>query len=648
MQYYEFIILNYNQPKNQIFTYQTNSEVKIGDICNLTVRNKDYFGLCYRRVKKPHFKCKEAVLTIKSGLNDVQLKTLEYIQDYYFCGASKAASLFISSKILKPRSIKKLAEPSINTNTYSDQINLQELNIKQKEIFDSINSSKENFHLIHGITGSGKTEIYFHLIAEKIKNKQDVLFLVPQISLLPQMQERLQAAFPETPILPHSHKLSNSEFVENFNLIRTKDLGTITISSRSGLFLPFANLGLIIMDEEHDFAYKQEVTPKYHARTICQHLSKLHNCQMIMGSATPSLESYQASDTNKINYHYLDQKFKNVNPPDISVVDLSNHLLNNPNNYLSLNLKEAIQQSLENKKQILLLSNRRGYSNFITCMDCKTSIECNSCSSTFTVHKSRNHHFLKCHYCNLKLDVPLVCASCKSVNLKHFGTGIQSFDETLQQEFPNANIIRIDSDNTSQKNAHQEIHEKLKSKEFDIILGTQMVAQGLDLKRLNLVGVIFAEENLNLPDFRTHERLVQLLNQVVGRTGRHTQDSKVIIQTLNPENPLFFQFLDKNIRKFFTEELIKRKNYNFPPYSRLTKLEFRNLDQNKLNTTVKQIEKVLQEYKIHHNSVSPLIYKKNNQFTHHIFINSLQPERILSKLNLNTDCTIDRDPLSTI
>ena len=648
MNFYELVILHYNKPLNATFTYSINQKLQTGDLLKVTVKNKDYFAICFKEVEKPDFECKEAELICKEALSDYQIQIANFIHNYYCCTISKAYSLFFSKKLLKVRSLKKISdfkeEESKQTPIKQD---LYELNKNQEEIYKKIKKSKSLYHLIHGITGSGKTEIYMHLIKDALHQNQDVLFLVPQLSLLPQMKKRLEKAFPNTNILEHSHKVSSKEFSENYINCKAYT-SSITISSRSGLFLPFNNLGLIIMDEEHDQSYKQDQTPKYHAKSIVQNLAKLSNSKLILGSATPSLETFKASQNKVVEIHKLNKKFKDINKPEITVVDISNHLLKNPNHYLSPNLIAAITDSLDQKKQVLLLSNRRGYSNFLMCLDCKEINECENCATSFTVHKNSQYQYLKCHYCNNSKSIPIKCNKCGSTKLQSFGAGIQNLDELLKEEFPKARILRMDSDSTSAKNSIKEIHEKLDSNDFDIILGTQMVAQGLDLKRLNLVGVIFAEENLNLPDFRTHERYIQLLNQVVGRTGRHTKNSKVIIQTLKPENKLFYQFLDENLNSFLEEELHRRKKYHFPPFSKLTKIEFKEKDLNKLKIKTKDLERKLHQNRVKFHSVTPLIYRKNNQFIHHIFLQNTNPIKYIQELILDPNCIIDRDPQSTL
>lgn len=648
MYFYELVILHYNKPLNATFTYSNNQKLNPGDLLKVTVKNKDFYAICINEVEQPEFECKDSVLILKNALNQTQINLANFIHQYYCSTISKAYSLFFSKKMLKVRSLKKLNEiPQEIPPVKESAFKLFNLNQNQEEVFNKILKSENLYHLIHGITGSGKTEVYFHLIKETLEQNQDVLFLVPQLSLLPQIKKRLQKAFPKSLILEHSHKVSSKEFTDNY-INSNSNKPTITISSRSGLFLPFKKLGLIIMDEEHDQSYKQDQTPKYHSKSIVQNLAKQTQCKLILGSATPSLETLKACSEQIVELHILNQKFKEVNKPEITIVDLSNHLLRNPNHYLSPNLIEAIQDSLASKNQVLLLSNRRGYSNFLMCIDCKDIKECQNCATSLTVHKNSHYQYLKCHYCNLSKSIPLSCNACKGINLKNFGAGIQNLDELLQKEFPQAKILRIDSDTTSAKNALNEIHEQLDSNEFDIILGTQMVAQGLDLKRLNLVGVIFAEENLNLPDFRTHERYIQLLNQVVGRTGRHTKNSKVLIQTLKPDNKLFYQFLDENINQFFQEELSRRQKYHFPPFAKLTKIEFKEKDLDKLKTKIQNLENHLHKHRVQFHSVQPLIYRKNNQFIHHLFLQNSNPIKYLENLILDPNCIIDRDPQSTL
>ncbi|HEX3043850.1 MAG TPA: primosomal protein N' [Bacillota bacterium] len=448
--------------------------------------------------------------------------------------------------------------------------------------------SKRPF-LLHGITGSGKTEIYFEIAAGFMQQDNQVLYLVPEIALTPQTLERARNRFGDQVALIHSN-LGDGERFDQWYKIKN-GTARFVLGARSALFAPFSKLGLIIVDEEHETTYKQEETPRYHARQVVEKMAELTGAQVIFGSATPSIESFYFSQTGKYHYLYLGRRF-NSNPlPEVAVVDMRAELQTGNKNILSKALASAIQESLAHKEQIILLLNRRGYATFILCRDCGLSLKCSSCDVALTYHL--HDQSLRCHYCDYRGKVPAVCPSCGSSRIRYFGNGTQRLEEELALKFPEARLIRMDLDSTSKKGAHVEIYRRLQAEQFDILLGTQMIAKGLDLPRVTLVGVISADSTLNLPDFRSSERTFHLLTQVAGRAGRGQVLGRVIFQTYNPDHYALLCAQNHDYGRFYEQEIANRREVNFPPFSELAKFGLSGLEESQVSAAATELALIL-------------------------------------------------------
>jgi primosomal protein N' (replication factor Y) len=648
MQYYELIFPKQKSPIKNIFTYHSKVELSKGDLVSAKLRNKIYQGIVLNQVEKPEFKTNEVLeVIIKNLIQDYQIDLFYYIKEYYSANSSRTINLFT------PKKIEKLTQEIYDSlEEVPEEIKATppkfELNETQKEILDFLHKDENKIHLIHGITGSGKTIIYLKRAEEILKQGKQVLILIPEISLTPQTIKIFKDYFGKESISVYHSKLNQSEQLKEWLRIR-HNKSKIIIGSRSTLFLPYTNLGLIIMDEEHDHAYKQEQNPRYHSRTIVQWYQKNLKIQTILGSATPSLETYAASQSgDKIVRHEILHRSQYQEMPKVKIIDLKDELKKGNFSPIAEDLQIEISQRIKKKEQVLLLHNKRGFASQIICVDCGESTHCPHCSIGLTLHKKLNKQSLICHYCDFKTSVPSNCAKCQSVQLKGIGTGTQKVYEELVKLFPTAKIKRVDSDTTSKKNAHQELYDSLKKSEFDIIIGTQMIATGLDISAISLVGVTNADIALNMPDFRASERAFQLLTQVSGRTGRGKQEGKVIIQTFNPNHPVLNAVKNHDIKNFFKEELTFRKKFNYPPYARLTKLTFSHKNQTTVKKEVSRIEQLLHFHKLSFKSAPALIEKRNDKFYHHILINHLNPNPYLKSLGLSPDWWIDRDPINTI
>ena len=439
-----------------------------------------------------------------------------------------------------------------------------------KEVIDNLNTN--NTYLLKGVTGSGKTEVYMNIIKEVINRGMQAIMLVPEISLTPQIVSRFRQRFNNEVAVLHSG-LSDGERYDEYRKIK-KGLVKIVVGARSAIFSPFQNLGVIIIDEEQVTSYKQENNPRYHTRDVALFRCKYHNCPLVLGSATPSLESYARAKKGVYKLLTLNKRANNKLMPEIRIVDMKKEIRNNYHN-ISLELENAIKEKLDKKEQIIILLNRRGYSSMLTCKDCGEVIKCPNCDISLTYHKTSNT--LRCHYCGYGTKVQDTCPSCYGKSLTMYGLGTEKLEEELVKKF-SARVVRMDLDTTTSKKAHSKIIKDFLEQKYDILVGTQMIAKGLDFPNVTLVGVINADASLNIPDFRSSEYTYQLLSQVSGRSGRDKKEGIVIIQTLNPEHYSIKYAKDHDYDGFFNYEMRIRKKLGYPPYYYLTLIKILSRD----------------------------------------------------------------------
>ncbi|MEW6097515.1 MAG: primosomal protein N' [bacterium] len=430
--------------------------------------------------------------------------------------------------------------------------------------------------LLHGITGSGKTEVYLQAIDEVLKADKGAIVLVPEISLTPQTVERFKSRFGEGIAILHS-KLSPGERYDQWLRIQS-GAAKIVIGARSAVFAPVKNLGLIVIDEEHETTYKQyDATPRYHARDVAIMRAKFTNAVTILGTATPSLESFYNTSIGKSHYIHLPYRIDNRPLAQVEIVDMKEEYKMGNRNIFSTKLKEAIKDRLDKKEQVLIFLNRRGFATFIQCRDCGVTMKCPNCEITLTYHFVDK--MLKCHYCNFQKVAPQSCPKCHGLQIRYFGTGTQKVEGELQKLFPKARISRMDLDTTTHKMAHDKILSSFKSQGIDILVGTQMIAKGLDFPNVTLVGVVSADVGLNIPDFRASERTFALLTQVAGRAGRGQIPGLVIIQTYNPEHPTILSAKTQDYNAFYSQEITFRKELNYPPFTHLSNIIIKGKDE---------------------------------------------------------------------
>jgi len=464
----------------------------------------------------------------------------------------------------------------------SDRITVDaELSDLQKEAMDRI---KHLFNLnetvlFYGITGSGKTEIYVKLIKEQLKAGKQVLYLLPEIALTTQIVERMLKIFGNKIGIYHS-KYSDNERVEVWKGVLNRQINFV-IGVRSSVFLPFDNLGLIIVDEEHETSYKQQdPAPRYHARDVALFLARLHKSRTLLGSATPSLESYFLAKTGKYGYVTLDKRYGTSVLPEIKLVNMRQERQNKTikGNFSSI-LVHELHESLKKGKQALLFQNRRGYSPFVVCLDCGWIPQCEQCAVSLTYHMYNDE--LRCHYCGYKIHVPPVCKACGSTKIQTVGFGTEKLEEDIKLFIPEARTKRMDLDTTRSRYSYQQIINSFDAGEMDILVGTQMITKGLDFGNVTLVSVMDADQILNFPDFRSVEKAFQMMSQVAGRAGRREEKGLVLIQTSNPEHTIFDRIINNDFLGMVDKELPERKKFNYPPFSRIIEIIFKHKEREK-------------------------------------------------------------------
>ncbi|MFQ3846666.1 primosomal protein N' [Staphylococcus shinii] len=477
-----------------------------------------------------------------------------------------------------------------------EQDQKQQLTDDQQAAYDSIleniRARQQRTYLLHGVTGSGKTEVYLQTIEEVLKLGRQAMMLVPEIALTPQMVLRFKRRFGDEVAVLHSG-LSKGERYDEWQKIRDGK-ASVSVGARSSVFAPFKNLGMIIIDEEHESSYKQEDYPRYHARDIAQWRSQYHKCPLILGSATPSLETYARAEKGVYELLSLPNRVNQQALPEIEIVDMRTELSSGNRSMFSEQLRKSIQQRLDRNEQIVLFLNRRGYASFMLCRDCGHVPQCPNCDISLTYHKSTDQ--LKCHYCGHQEVPPNKCPNCESEHIRQVGTGTQRVEELLQEAFQEARIIRMDVDTTTRKGAHEKLLDDFGAGKGDILLGTQMIAKGLDFPNITLVGVLNADTMLNLPDFRASERTYQLLTQVSGRAGRHEKEGQVIIQTYNPEHYAIKDVQANDYTAFFNKEMNYRKMGKYPPYFFLINFTVAHKEMKKVMEASKHIHKILLQH----------------------------------------------------
>lgn len=642
--------LTYSIPKN--------INAKIGQNVLVPLRRGKKIGLIINiNDKKPEFKTLNIIEVLEESplLSKSQIELLKWVSSYYFAPLFKVLKLFIPKRVLSNKPIKERKSKKKEIKKSPKK----ELTKEQKECIKNVLNSKEKSHLIHGITGSGKTEIYTHLANHYIEKDKQTLILVPEISLTPQTLEYFEKATGQKVAVIHS-KRSEGERYHAWKNIHSGE-AKLTIGSRSAIFAPFKNLGLIIIDEEHELSYKQDNSPRYSTHSVAEKIQELNpEVKLVLGSATPSIESSEKYEKTTI---HLKNRIGESQLPDIEIVDLRDEFKKKNYSIFSDSLREEITKALEKKEQVILFLNRRGSSSSIVCRDCGHTEICNTCETNLTYHaKTLQTPKLICHHCGKITTPPETCPNCQGANIRFLGIGTQRIETEVKKEFPSARTLRADKDTTATKDGFKDIYESFKNHEADILIGTQMIAKGLHLPKVNLVGVILADIGLNIPDYRTLERNFQLLTQVAGRAGRAATKGKVIIQTYNPENISLLHTKTNNYSDFFNYERTQRNLLKYPPFSQLTKIITEATSYESAQQKATDLENKIWQYarelelaqEIQVNTYPAYLVKLRNKYRYITLIKSTQKNlvhKLLEKLPkdviMDPTIKIDIDPVST-
>ena len=536
---------------------------------------------------------------------------------------------------------------------------------EQQECFSQIANAQDfQVHLLHGVTGSGKTEVYLQLIEEVLDRGETALILVPEISLTPQLLDRFSSRFPEKVAVIHSH-LTNREKTNQWWLAFENER-PILLGARSALFCPREDLGLIIIDEEHEASYKQDEMLKYNARDAAIMQAKFYNCPIVLGSATPSLETWHNAIQERYRLHQMKRRVSDRPMPHIEVVSLKDNQKSPELPFwLSSQLYSEIIKTLNNKDQVALFLNRRGMAQFVQCFDCGFTYECPNCEISLTLHGKQD---LVCHYCNYTTLFKENCPECHSHNIKPMGLGTEQVEQDVQKLFPGTKVRRADRDEISSREQMEELVTLMETREIDILIGTQMIAKGLDFPGLNLVGLILADVGFHIPDFRASERSYQLITQVAGRAGRHSlHPGRVVVQTFNPEHPCLLLALENDFTSFANYELQQRKELNYPPTGKLALLRIignQLIPTQKLSYRLLSNLKAIKEHRAIYKDIQILgpapapITKLRNKYRYHLLLKSQNIQvlqALLSEINPDlgkglgsTKVQIDIDPYNML
>ena len=559
-----------------------------------------------------------------------QLKTINNILE-----VGKLNKKEVSSEIVKALednnivSIEKVSKYRINKDN-SEAIK-KTLTKEQESVYRSVLFNKHDTYLLYGVTGSGKTEVYIKWIEKCISEGKTAIMLVPEIGLTTQIAKRFYEAFGSDVAIFHSSLSEGEKYDEYLKILRGEV--HVVVGTRSAVFVPLKNLGIIIIDEEDSSSYKQDNNPRYHARDIAIYRGKYNNIPVILGSATPTLESKARADKGIYKLLRLSSRVSNAKLPLIHVVDMEPEMKKR-NMIFSEFLQNKIKEKLAKGEQIILLLNRRGFSTYITCSNCGFTYKCPSCDITLTYHKSTNN--LICHYCGYQKKRDEMCPECHEASLNYYGLGTEKLEEKIKEFYPTARVVRMDQDTTRNKGMHERIISDFKDYKYDILLGTQMISKGLDFPKVTLVGVINADASLNIPDYRSSEVTYSLLSQVSGRAGRSNMPGEVVIQTFNPDNYVIECVKENNYDKFYLQEMHFRKNLKYPPYYYLVSIKVIGKNYEEIITNAKKAKKYLDD-NLNKDTIilgptTASVFKFNNEYRMQIIIKYKYDDKLMDVL----------------
>ncbi|MEF9952510.1 MAG: primosomal protein N' [Clostridium sp.] len=581
----------------------------------------DDLDRCSEFISNSPLKIKKQVEFIKQILNFFNTPyTLKELKEVFNVSDSIIKSLV--EKGLLNKQTRRIFRQAYNRDFLYGKL---ELTTDQKRVIDSILSSYResiNTTVLYGVTSSGKTEVYLNLVERFLEEGYSSIILVPEIALTPQTVERFKGRFHSNVAVLHS-RLSDGERFDEYIKIKSGK-ARVVIGARSAVFAPLKDLKLIIVDEEHESAYKSESSPRYNAKDVAKYRMDKNRGILLLSSATPSVESFYKASIGEYNLQIMDKRYNNNLMPSVSIVDMKEELMLGNKSIFSRELYKNIGDSLNNNKQVMLFLNRRGYSTFVSCRKCGYVCECSRCSVTLTYHARQS--ILKCHHCSLEVKVPNICPKCSSKYIKYFGIGTQRIEEETIKYFSNARVCRMDSDTTSKKGAFDKIYNDFKSEKYNILVGTQMISKGMDFKNVNTVGVMSADISLNAPDYRASERTFQILTQVAGRCGRGEENDsgRVVVQTYTPDHFSIQCAKNHDFLGFYNEEIKIRKILNYPPFSKLIHVVITSSNEKYLKESIDKIKEpiknILGDACVLIGPSPCIIYKIKDRFRYHFII----------------------------
>lgn len=634
----------YVEKRKNTYTYESKIELKSGTFCEVDFANKKLLGIVIRESKKEEigdFKIKkiDKVLLNKPIISENLLSLVRFINSYYI------TDFFASMKLLGP--YESMDVDRMNSlevlDTYKG--NYVILNEDQEKIYKDILKSNEKFFLIKGITGSGKTQIYLKLMEKALKENKSSLFLVPEISLTNQIMKDIKKIFGDNISIIHS-KMTKAKKVKEWEKLYSGKC-KIVIGARSALFSPVKDLEYIILDEEHENTYKQEDNARYHTRNVAIKRAMLENCKLILGSATPSFESYYLANENKIKLLTLDKRYNNAQLPDVELVNLEDE-----EGLLSKKLLLSIKETISKGEQVILMLNRKSYSLLVKCNECGEKVKCPRCSTN--LHYFKNSDLMVCNHCDYKSKKINECPYCSSKKLEFLGVGVEKIEEELIEKFGEEIILRMDGTKTEKQ--IRDAYESFSNGDYKILVGTQILAKGFHFPNVTLVGIINSEQVSQFNDFRTNEKSFQLITQAMGRAGRGEKRGRVIIQSYDVNSSLINHIVNGNYVSFFNEEIFMRKTLNLPPFSRIVKIIVSDKNEErclkKINYIYKEISKYFKKVSFPTNAS---VYKINNHYRNLIYIKTNNEEikkfkiKLLEIKNMSNNTTrilVDVDPIS--
>lgn len=550
---------------NMLFTYQSDEEIKLGTYCIVDYNNKKMEGIVVEKVNvlKKEFNIKSIEKVLDKRLDEKLFSLMQFIHNYYIEPYGNLLSI-----IEKPE--KKEYKDIKANNTKIEEVHLSDE--QQKVYLDIVNSSK-TVHLINGVTGSGKTQIYIKLIQKALKEDGSAILLVPEITLTSQLKKNLEKALGQNIALWHS-KLTKNAKIKYFNLIEEKKIRVI-LGARSAIFSNLSNLKYIIIDEEHESTYKQDEAPRYHVKNVAIKRALLENAKVVLGSATPSFETMYQVKNKDIEEHILKNRYNGAKLPEYIVKDISEE-----KDFLTDELIERINEKLKNKEQVILLLNRKAYSIILKCRDCKKNMECDICTFSLTYYKN---NILKCNQCGKTYKMITRCKYCGSEKLEKKGTGTEKLEERLKEIFDEDRILRMDADSMTSKTKIDKAYQDFLNNKYDILIGTQILAKGFHFPNVTLVGILNADQMLSYPDYRAYERSYQLIAQASGRSGREGKKGQVFIQTYDKDSILINSIITNDYNLIYEEQMKLREKLGYPPYKKHIKILFTDTNENRLN-----------------------------------------------------------------